>query len=52
MTLLRDFAMEQDGGLGFANSGKFFQDNPRIHKMFKSMKNRERGWFKMQNWRR
>ena len=52
MTLVRDFAREEEGGLGFANCGRFFQENPRIQKMFESMKERKRGWFEMQKWRR
>jgi len=52
LTLVRDFAKEQEGGLGFANCGRFFTENPRIQEKFQSMKTREAGWFEMDKWRR
>ena len=42
LTLVRDFAMEQDGDVGFADVGKFFQDNPCIEEIFKSMRSKYR----------
>jgi hypothetical protein len=52
MTLVRDFAKAQDGLVGFANCGQFFQEHPQVQAIFESMKGPQSVSFDMEKWRR